>query len=288
VIESTAPEPEAQPTPEVKQEIAQNQGIPFQGSAYILSNTPLRQTSVKSSSTVAQGKSGKIVELVTYMPEQKVYCVKMDGVLGYVPETALKTRVGAGPLGGVDPNNNLVAREALKYIGTPYVWGGNGLTTGIDCSHFVAQIYQRIGWRPVPPAPVTQQEQMGDIIHFKPGQARRGGQTITLPNPVIARRGSTNLRALSPGDRLIFQRGLTDASGSRHTAVYIGKVPKSWQARFGDIPYAFVHASSSRGVTVSSLTQKYYWNVYKFTVRSAHTNAAASIDDGVAAAFEVK
>lgn len=289
IIESTATEPEEQPTPQTKAEIVQNTGIPYQGSAYIMSSVALRQTSGKSSASVGQGKVGKIVELVTFMPEQKMYCVKMDGVMGYLPESAIKTRVGAGPLGGSDPNNNIVAREALKYIGTPYVWGGNGLTTGIDCSHFVAQVYERIGWRPVPQAPVLMQERTGEIVHFKPGQARRAGQTIILPNPVLARRATSDFRALTPGDRIIFQRGLTDASGTRHTAVYIGKVPKAWQARFGDIPYAFVHASSSRGVTVSSLTQKYYWNVYKFTVRSAHTNASADtgVDDGIAAAFGV-
>ena len=36
-----------------------------------------------------------------------------------------------------------IVAEALKYVGNPYVWGGNSLTNGIDCSHFVTQILSR-------------------------------------------------------------------------------------------------------------------------------------------------
>ena len=30
-----------------------------------------------------------------------------------------------------------IVQTAKKYIGNPYVWGGNSLTEGCDCSHFV-------------------------------------------------------------------------------------------------------------------------------------------------------
>lgn len=33
----------------------------------------------------------------------------------------------------------------LKYIGTPYKWGGNDLNRGIDCSGFVQQLFGNIG-----------------------------------------------------------------------------------------------------------------------------------------------
>ena len=38
-----------------------------------------------------------------------------------------------------------MALEAVKYIGTKYVYGGNSLTTGLDCSAFVQQIHGKFG-----------------------------------------------------------------------------------------------------------------------------------------------
>ena len=35
---------------------------------------------------------------------------------------------------------------AKKFIGTKYVWGGNSLTKGIDCSGFVKQVYKQFGY----------------------------------------------------------------------------------------------------------------------------------------------
>jgi len=277
-------EPKNQPsaaTPEVKQQIVQCSAETFMGTAVTTAAVTLHSTSSPSSPGVGEVAKGEFVELVGYIPAQKVYRIHIGKELGYVSEAALQVRGSPQTMvaAKIDPNNNPVANEALKYIGTPYVWGGNGLTTGIDCSHFVAQVYEHIGW-PVPPAPVTTQETIGSIVHFKPGPSRRGGREIFLPNPAVAPQGSTDLRVLKPGDRIIFQRGNTDASGTRHTAIYIGRVPSAWQAKFGDIPWAFVHASSSRGVTVSSLTQNYYWTIYHFTVRSV--NSAADVAQGFA------
>lgn len=34
---------------------------------------------------------------------------------------------------------------AKQYIGTPYVWGGNSLTSGVDCSGLVQQVYKNFG-----------------------------------------------------------------------------------------------------------------------------------------------
>jgi len=35
---------------------------------------------------------------------------------------------------------------AKKWLGTKYVWGGNSLTKGIDCSGFVQQVYKNFGY----------------------------------------------------------------------------------------------------------------------------------------------
>lgn len=40
---------------------------------------------------------------------------------------------------------NGIVTFAKQFVGRPYVWGGNSLTNGIDCSHFVWQILTRCG-----------------------------------------------------------------------------------------------------------------------------------------------
>ena len=34
-----------------------------------------------------------------------------------------------------------IADEGLKYVGNPYVWGGNDLYNGIDCSGFTSKVH---------------------------------------------------------------------------------------------------------------------------------------------------
>lgn len=35
---------------------------------------------------------------------------------------------------------------AQRFLGTPYVWGGNSLTKGVDCSGFVQQVFKKYGY----------------------------------------------------------------------------------------------------------------------------------------------
>ncbi len=35
---------------------------------------------------------------------------------------------------------------AQRFLGTPYVWGGNSLTKGVDCSGFVKQVFTQFGY----------------------------------------------------------------------------------------------------------------------------------------------
>lgn len=246
---------------------AQQEDVNIEGSAVALANLDVRQTSNPASQIVGKIPKDRFIELIGKVEASKMYRVRYENVMGFVHESGLRIReITSSPI-PTPPDDDIVAREALKYLGTPYLWGGNSLTRGIDCSHYVAAVYSRIGWK-APSPPVVIQETVGDVVHCKPGQARRGGRTIILPDPVRFRNATTNMRALGSGDRVIFQRGLTDASGTRHTGLYIGRIPAAWRKRFGEIPYAFAHASSSRGVTVGSLTSRYYWNLYRFSCRS--------------------
>lgn len=77
----------------------------------------------------------------------------------------------------IDSANALI-QFAEQWIGNPYVWGGNSLTNGIDCSHFVTQCYEAMGldvggyhtsnnWANLPmfTAIPPGNAQPGDIIH---------------------------------------------------------------------------------------------------------------------------
>ena len=45
----------------------------------------------------------------------------------------------------VKTKGEMVAAYALQFVGNPYVYGGNSLTTGTDCSGFVMLIYRHFG-----------------------------------------------------------------------------------------------------------------------------------------------
>ncbi|MBI1331802.1 MAG: hypothetical protein GC165_02875 [Armatimonadetes bacterium] len=84
------------------------------------------------------------------------------------------------------------ARKGLNYIGTPYVWGGDDINNGIDCSGFVKKLYGDIGI---------------DLPRTAAEQAKVG-------KPI------TRLEELQPGDRLYFWEKKRNTIG--HTGLYLG------------------------------------------------------------------
>lgn len=57
----------------------------------------------------------------------------------------------AGGVSNADPapatgvSGGAVVGYANQFVGGPYVWGGNSLSTGVDCSGFVVQVYKNFG-----------------------------------------------------------------------------------------------------------------------------------------------
>lgn len=80
------------------------------------------------------------------------------GTTGYVSANHVTLKNGTKPANKVatttqsvpvsNPNNTTGAKIVEfgeKYIGTPYVWGGTDLTSGVDCSGFVYSCYKEFG-----------------------------------------------------------------------------------------------------------------------------------------------
>jgi cell wall-associated NlpC family hydrolase len=88
-------------------------------------------------------------------------------------------------------DSQALLREAYKYLGVPYVWGGNTVR-GIDCSGFVKKVFASNGY---------------DLPRLGSDQMAFG-----VPVPVDQ---------LQAGDRLYFGRR-TDRVGVTHTGLYIG------------------------------------------------------------------
>lgn len=120
-----------------------------------------------------------------------------------------------------------ILKEADSYIGTRYRFGGM-TRSGIDCSAFVLSVYGATTDIKLP--------------RVSSAQAQQGEKV--------------DKESLEKGDLLFF-----NTSGSRisHVGIVHDITPD------GEIK--FIHASSSKGVTVSSLNEKYWGARYRFAKR---------------------
>ena len=51
--------------------------------------------------------------------------------------------------GGQNVSGQEIVNFAMQFVGNPYVWGGNSLTNGCDCSGFVHLVYKNFGYKTV-------------------------------------------------------------------------------------------------------------------------------------------
>lgn len=86
-----------------------------------------------------------------------------------------------------------IIKEAEKYLGYPYIWGGSSPSTSFDCSGFVSWVINHSGWN----------------------VGRLGAQGLcNICTPV----SSANVK---PGD-LVFFTGTYDTPGVSHVGIYVG------------------------------------------------------------------
>ena len=101
-----------------------------------------------------------------------------------VPSTAQTIKASA--------TNNTIADAAQKYIGTPYVWGGESVSEGgMDCSGFVYNALKDAGY---------------DVGRTTAQGYRSYGNTVSKSD-------------MQPGDLIFFGKNNNDAS---HIGIYIG------------------------------------------------------------------
>ena len=65
-----------------------------------------------------------------------------------------------------------IVNEAVKYIGNPYIYGGNDLHKGIDCSGFVKKIHEICGIKGLPRTSANQKKsgkEIADLSQALPG-----------------------------------------------------------------------------------------------------------------------
>ena len=105
-----------------------------------------------------------------------------------------------------------IYKEAKKYVGTPYVWGGSTPETGFDCSGYVCWVYNQNGYNV---GRTTANGLWNKSQHISEAEAK-------------------------PGD-LVFFEGTYDTPGKSHVGIYLGN---GMMVSAGDpIKYADIHSS---------------------------------------------
>ncbi len=129
---------------------------------------------------------------ITQQQEGWFSVLMIDGSTGWVEAARVDltaTELVPGQASAASKRGQTVLREAQRYLGVPYVWGGQGFS-GIDCSGLVLQAYKAAGVNL--PRVSRDQFQVGEPVAWN---------------------------QLQPGDRVYFA---SDGQRIDHTGLYLG------------------------------------------------------------------
>lgn len=149
---------------------------------------------------------------------------KLDPVKRETPTTSVAKTEGLRSLdsrfsGKISNNIEDLLKDAQKYLGAPYKYGGAS-SSGFDCSGFTLTVFEENSYKL--PRRSSDQAVTGDEI---------------------------DIRNVKPGDLLFF----ATAGGTRVSHVgIVHDIGKDGEVKF-------IHSSTSKGVIISSLNEK-YWN----------------------------
>lgn len=163
----------------------------------------------------------------------------------YFPQTALTLDKNGMLHSGMTQAQGIVKRmlaEAVKYRGRPYVYGSTG-PRSFDCSGFTGFVYKLMGYN----LPRTSSSQYTI------------GRSVTR-------------QELMPGDLVFFTRA-TSKGRVGHVGIVYSVDPETKD-------FSFIHASTSRGVTIDNFgSQAYYVKRYVGAKRVIEGEQSALIDN---------
>lgn len=117
------------------------------------------------------------------------------------PTGSLAALFPGGMAGGAAASGDQVVADARRYLGVPYVWGGNDPAKGLDCSGLVQRVYKDLGI---------------DLPRVSQDQARVG---TAVPS----------LAQAKPGDLVAF------GTPADHIGIYIGNHQMIVAPKAGDV-----------------------------------------------------
>lgn len=171
------------------------------------------------SSVLCKVYAGNIVDLVAL--KDNWYAISYNGVSGYISADYVRPYTSASSSAIGDQ----VVDLALKYLGTPYVYGGAS-PKGFDCSGFTMYIFKQFGY---------------NLPHSATSQWYSAGVNVERSD-------------LQPGDLVLFcDPSRSNGKACSHVGIYIGN---------GEFVHAS-SGSSGKYIRISSLSEGYYNTYYK-------------------------
>ncbi|WP_300682361.1 C40 family peptidase [Nocardioides sp.] len=169
---------------------------------------------------------------LTSSDSSSTFSTELNSALGTTSTTGTSTTLGRATTSSeVSAAQQQVISAAESALGVPYVWGGNSLSTGVDCSGLVQQAYKAIGI---------------DLPRLSADQAKSGTAVSSLADA-------------QPGDLLAWDNSSRN-NGADHIAIYLGngkmiEAPRTGlDVRIVDVPSTPDYIRRVIGTTGTSTT----------------------------------